>query len=154
STLIEENCQRLRVEYLADSLVVYADHARLTQVVSNLLNNAAKYSGAGCQIELLVRSSDSSAIIEVRDNGIGIEPGKLESIFHMFSQLEQSYERGSAGLGIGLTLVKSFVEMHGGSVYANSEGRGRGSVFTVSLPLSKQAQAATPYASTPTPGST
>jgi PAS domain S-box-containing protein len=153
STLIEENGQRLRVEYLADSLVVYADHARLTQVVSNLLNNAAKYSGAGCQIELLVRSSDGNAIIEVRDNGIGIEPGKLESIFHMFSQLEQSLERGTAGLGIGLTLVKSFVEMHGGSVSAHSEGRGRGSVFTVTLPLSMQPQSATPSIAKPTPGS-
>lgn len=154
STLIEGNGQRLRVEYLAEGLVVYADHARLTQVVSNLLNNAAKYSGAGCQIELQVRSSDGNAIIEVRDNGIGIEPGKLESIFHMFSQLEHTYERGSAGLGIGLTLVKSFVEMHGGSVWANSEGCGRGSVFTVTLPLSKQTQSTTPYVTTPTPGST
>jgi PAS domain S-box-containing protein len=153
STLIEENGQRLRVEYLADSLVVYADHARLTQVVSNLLNNAAKYSGAGCQIELLVRSSDGNAVIEVRDNGVGIEPSKLESIFQMFSQLEQSYERGTAGLGIGLTLVKSFVEMHGGSVSAHSEGRGRGSVFTVTLPLSKQLQSATPDFAKPTPGS-
>ncbi|QDV73536.1 CHASE3 domain-containing protein [Botrimarina mediterranea] len=143
STLIEENGQRLRVEYLADSLVVYADHARLTQVLSNLLNNAAKYSGAGCQIELLVRASEDNAVIEVRDNGVGIEPGKLESIFQMFSQLEQSLERGTAGLGIGLTLVKSFVEMHGGTVSAQSEGRGRGSVFTVTLPLSNQPQAAT-----------
>lgn len=154
STLIEENSQRLRVEYLADSLVVYADHARLTQVVSNLLNNAAKYSGAGCQIELLVRSGDGNAIIEVRDNGIGIEPGKLESIFQMFSQLEQSYERGTAGLGIGLTLVKSFVEMHGGAVSAHSEGRGRGSVFTVTLPLSEQPQSAKGRVAAPQTGST
>ncbi len=153
STLIAENGQRLRVEYLADDLVVYADHARLTQVVSNLLNNAAKYSGDGCQIELLVRSSDGNAVIEVRDDGVGIEAGKLESIFQMFSQLDQSLERGSAGLGIGLTLVKSFVEMHGGSVSASSEGRGRGSVFTVTLPLSSQKRSDTPGDTAPDPGS-
>ncbi|TWT93450.1 Aerobic respiration control sensor protein ArcB [Botrimarina colliarenosi] len=153
ASLIEANEQTLRVDYKAEGLAVDADAARLTQVVSNLLNNAAKYSDAGGQIKLVVREADGQAVVEVHDDGVGIEPEYLEQIFTMFSQLDQSLERGSAGLGIGLTLVKSLVEMHGGTITVRSEGQGRGSVFAITLPLSDrqpapvQAPAATDPAS-------
>jgi signal transduction histidine kinase/ActR/RegA family two-component response regulator/HAMP domain-containing protein len=122
-----------------EPLWVEADPTRLEQVVTNLLNNAAKYTPDGGTIELLVErigSAPGEAVIRVRDNGIGISPHVLPHVFDLFSQAENSLDRALGGLGIGLTLVRSLVHLHGGSVAANSEGLGRGSEFIVRLPLS------------------
>jgi PAS domain S-box-containing protein len=114
---------------------VNADVTRLTQVVVNLLTNAAKYTPAGGTISLSGSVADDEAVIRVRDNGIGIPPESLGSIFEMFSQLVPAIERRNGGLGIGLALVRGIVELHGGSISAASDGVGRGSEFTVRLPL-------------------
>ena len=108
---------------------------RLAQVFSNLLTNAAKYSDHGGHISLTAESHGGDVIVTVRDNGIGIAPDKLSSIFEMFSQVEQSMQRSQGGLGIGLTLVKWVVEMHGGKIEAKSEGPDRGSEFVIRLPI-------------------
>ena len=134
ATLIAENGQQLIVNVPDDNVRVNGDPSRLTQVISNLLNNSAKYSDAGSRIELTVIVKDKTAEISVRDDGIGIAPEVLLSIFNMFSQADDTLERGSAGLGIGLTLVKTLVELHDGTVVAQSEGVGKGSTFTVCLP--------------------
>ncbi len=135
STFIAENGQQLIINVPdGDAIRVNGDPSRLTQVISNLLNNSAKYSDAGSRIELTATREGQVATISVRDNGIGIAPHVLPSIFQMFSQAEDSLERGSAGLGIGLTLVKTLVELHDGSVQAQSDGIGKGSTFTVRLP--------------------
>jgi CheY-like chemotaxis protein len=114
---------------------LHADAARLAQVVGNLLNNACKFTDKGGRIELAVERDGAQAVIRVRDNGIGIAPEQLPRVFGMFTQVDTSLERSRDGLGIGLTLVKSLVEMHGGTVEAKSEGLGRGSEFVVRLPV-------------------
>ncbi|MBC7966213.1 MAG: response regulator [Fuerstia sp.] len=135
STFIAESGQQLTIRVEEDKpIFVNADPSRLTQVLSNLLNNSAKYSDAGCQIELSVTLDKDVVVISVRDNGIGIAPDRLADIFQMFAQVDDSPERGSPGLGIGLTLVKTLVELHEGTVVAESDGIGKGSVFTVRLP--------------------
>jgi PAS domain S-box-containing protein len=124
------------VQHLPDErLVLDADKVRLTQVFSNLLNNAAKYTDPGGRIELRVRRDGGHALVAVRDSGIGIPPDKLGQVFGMFAQVEEAGARSQGGLGIGLAMVHKLVEMHGGSVQAKSEGRGRGSEFVVRLPL-------------------
>ncbi len=134
-TFIAESRQKLTIRIEEDKpIFVNADPSRLTQVLSNLLNNSAKYSDAGCQIELSVTLDKSVVVIRVRDNGIGIASDRLADIFQMFAQVDESPERGSPGLGIGLTLVKTLVELHEGTVIAESDGIGKGSVFTVRLP--------------------
>jgi CheY-like chemotaxis protein len=107
----------------------------LAQVIGNLLNNACRYSGRGSHIVLAARREGSEVVISVRDNGIGIPPEKLDEIFDVFSQVDHSLERATGGLGIGLHLVKRFVELHGGSVRAHSDGLGKGSEFVVRLPI-------------------
>jgi CheY-like chemotaxis protein len=104
-------------------------------VIANLLNNAAKYMDRGGSIDLRVEQIGEDATISVKDSGIGIPPEMLDHIFDMFIQVDASVERTHGGLGIGLTLVKRLVEMHGGTVIARSEGSGRGSEFVVSLPV-------------------
>src|SRR4029077_6819717 len=104
-------------------------------VVSNLLRNAVKFTEARGTIELTVRREDSHALVRVRDDGIGIPADLLARVFDLFAQGEQGLDRSGAGLGIGLTLVKSLVEIHGGSVEARSDGPGSGSEFEVRLPL-------------------
>ncbi|MEO5696844.1 MAG: ATP-binding protein [Burkholderiaceae bacterium] len=116
-------------------LVVNADLTRLCQIVGNLLNNAAKFTPEGGQIELHAERDGSDAKIRVRDSGIGIAASKMPRIFDMFSQIERPLERTYGGLGIGLSLVKRLVEMHGGTVTAHSEGGDRGCEFVVRLPL-------------------
>ena len=125
-----------------EELVLEADPTRLTQVVSNLLNNAARYTPKGGRIALEARRDGEDAVVTVTDNGIGIAPEALEEVFRMFTQVGQAQQPGSGGLGIGLSLVRSLVELHGGSVSAASAGTNAGSVFTVRLPLLAAAQAA------------
>lgn len=124
----------LHANVTAAPLVVQGDPDRLMQVFSNLLTNAINYTEAGGRIELSAVGEAASAVVRVKDTGIGIPPGALESVFEMFSQLH-SGGQGEAGLGIGLALVRQLAEMHGGCVQASSEGAGRGSTFTVRLPL-------------------
>ena len=112
-----------------------ADPARLIQIVGNLLNNACKFSGRGGRIRLAVERDGDQIVIRVGDDGIGIAATELSRVFEMFTQLDTSLARSRGGLGIGLTLVRSLVEMHGGSVEARSGGAGQGSEFVVRLPL-------------------
>jgi len=115
-------------------IVVDGDLTRLTQVVANLLNNAAKYTPAGGRITLATLRDGDDAVIRVSDTGIGIPADRLPEVFEMFAQVERSSARAQGGLGIGLALVRRLVEMHGGSVVAQSAGPGQGSRFEVRLP--------------------
>jgi CheY-like chemotaxis protein len=119
---------------------VSADPVRLAQVFGNLLNNACKYTESGGRIELSARIESeecrpAEVVVKIKDSGVGIPPDKIESIFGMFTQVDRTLERSQGGLGIGLTLAKRLVEIHGGSVKAFSEGIGRGSEFVVRLPV-------------------
>ena len=125
----------LTVDVPNESIVVMGDAVRLTQVFANLLTNAAKYTNAGGHIWLAVRKEGERAIVSVRDDGIGIPPAQLASVFDMFTQVDRSSRRSQGGLGIGLTLVRSLVSLHGGRVEARSPGPGAGSEFIVDLPI-------------------
>jgi CheY-like chemotaxis protein len=107
----------------------------MMQVVANLLSNACKYTARGGRIRLTVEPEGKHAVLRVQDNGVGIAPDQLGRIFDMFMQVDTSLERSVSGLGIGLTLVKNLVELHGGSVEARSDGPGQGSEFILRLPL-------------------
>jgi signal transduction histidine kinase/ActR/RegA family two-component response regulator len=122
-------------------LYVQADAARLAQVVANLLNNATKYTEPGGRIWLTAEREGAQAVVRVRDTGIGIPAEMLPDIFGMFVQVDSALERSQGGLGIGLTLVKSLVEMHGGGVEACSAGPRQGSEFVVRLPLAPEGRA-------------
>ena len=111
------------------------DATRLEQIATNLISNALKYTPAGRRIQVRVEKDAASAVLEVRDEGIGIEPELLARVFDLFVQGDQDLQRESGGLGIGLTLVRRLVELHGGTVRADSDGQDRGSTFTVRLPL-------------------
>jgi signal transduction histidine kinase len=124
----------LRIEFPDGPLWVLADPARLQQVLSNLLTNAVKYTKEGGRVWLTVRREGPEAVIRVKDTGIGIAPEMLSRVFELFTQAEQGLDRSRGGLGIGLTLVRKLVEMHGGSATAASDGLGHGSEFTVRLP--------------------
>lgn len=119
-------------------IVVEGDSTRLTQVLSNLLNNAAKYSERGSQIWLTVEKDEQEAKLSVRDTGIGIAPEMLPQVFDLFTQADRSLDRSQGGLGIGLALVRHLVAMHGGSIYARSDGLGKGSEFVIRLPVLSQ----------------
>ncbi|TWU21682.1 Aerobic respiration control sensor protein ArcB [Novipirellula galeiformis] len=154
STFISEKMQHLHVDLGTDDVFVRVDPARMTQVVSNLLNNASRYSDCGGNVDLTLSIEPSAtdpgfAAISVRDNGIGIAPDRMDDIFQMFAQVDDSLHRGSAGLGIGLTLVKTLVEIHDGTVTAQSDGIGRGSKFTVRIPLSTATEPTVPVALDP-----
>jgi signal transduction histidine kinase len=116
-------------------VLVDGDMMRLTQVCVNLLGNAAKYTNAGGHVWFTLRTDRKNAIISVRDDGIGIPPDQLQSIFDMFTQVDRSTRRSQGGLGVGLTLVNSLITQHQGQVEARSEGPDRGSEFVVTLPL-------------------
>jgi signal transduction histidine kinase/ActR/RegA family two-component response regulator len=133
--LIEAAGHQLAISLPAEPVTLEADPVRLTQVIANLLNNAAKFTKEGGQIWLDVRRKRSNAVVSVRDNGLGIPPDMLPKVFDLFTQLDRTYNRAQGGLGIGLTLVRSLVDMHGGSVEAKSDGPGQGSEFVVRLPL-------------------
>ncbi|MBC7414705.1 MAG: response regulator [Herminiimonas sp.] len=118
-------------------IYVDADPTRMTQVFSNLLNNAAKFTNRGGQIVLTMQQSGTEVFVSIKDNGTGIEPNMLPGIFEMFTQVESNKERVKEGLGIGLSIVKTLVEMHGGSVKVQSNGLGMGSEFIVRLPVAR-----------------
>ena len=127
-----------------EDLQIFADSTRIAQVVSNLLNNAVKYTPEGGRIDLAVRREGDQAVISVTDTGVGIAPDALPLVFEMFTQVGRKLDRAQGGLGIGLALVRRLVELHGGRVTAESPGVGRGSTFTVRLPLSDAPAAAEP----------
>ncbi|HEX6943807.1 MAG TPA: ATP-binding protein [Gemmatimonadaceae bacterium] len=135
--LIESRKQQLSVDVPDEPVVVNADAVRLAQVISNLLNNAVKYTPESGAISLAMRREGERAVISVKDSGIGISAAALPRVFDMFVQLD-AHDREQTGLGIGLTLVRSLVEMHGGKVEARSAGRGQGSEFVVRLPVSNR----------------
>ena len=137
--LYREMDHQLTVTLPLEPVFVDADPTRLAQVVGNLLNNACKFTDKGGEVWLKVERKASQAVIVVRDNGIGIAPEQLPRVFGMFSQVDTSLERSHGGLGIGLTLVKTLVEMHGGTVEAHSAGLGHGSEFVVRLPIAVDA---------------
>ncbi len=132
--MIDAHAQHLQVTMPAGTLWLDADFTRLAQVFANLLNNASKYTLRGGRIRVSARSNNGSATITVEDTGVGIPPEMLPRIFDMYTQLQEHRDRTYGGLGIGLTLAKRLVEMHGGSIEAASEGPGRGSRFDVTLP--------------------
>jgi PAS domain S-box-containing protein len=136
--------QEVTVTRPAQPIYLDADRARLAQVVGNLLNNASKFTDKGGHIWLTVERNEGNVAIRVRDTGIGIAPEHLPRLFEMFAQVDTSLERSRDGLGIGLTLVKTLVEMHGGTVEAHSDGPGRGSEFVVRLPMLAEAPKARP----------
>jgi CheY-like chemotaxis protein len=111
------------------------DATRLAQILSNLLNNAAKYTNRGGRVSLSAHVEDRTLVIKVSDNGIGIDPSMLDSVFEMFVQVDSSLERTNAGLGVGLSLARRLVELHNGTIVARSEGVGHGAEFEVRLPI-------------------
>ena len=138
--VIEEAGHELAVTMPDERIWVEGDMTRLSQVVSNLLNNSAKYMHRGGHVRLAVGLEDGMAVVSVADDGIGIPPAMLEKVFEMFTQVDRALEKTTGGLGIGLSLVKGLVEMHGGTVEARSEGEGRGSEFVVRLPVLSSVQ--------------
>lgn len=135
ASLIDAGGHTLTVDVPSRPMPMDADPTRIAQVVSNLLNNAAKYTPQGGRIALAVRVDDGEAVLSVSDTGIGIAPDALAKVFEMFAQVPSSAGKPQGGLGIGLSLVQSLVALHGGSVSAASPGPGEGSTFTVRLPL-------------------
>lgn len=133
--LVEQKRQRLELELGDASITVEADEIRLSQILANLLTNASKYTEPEGLIQLSIRRVRDVVEILVRDNGIGIDPSLLPDIFSTFSQEQRARKHSMGGLGLGLSLVKQLVELHGGTVQAKSEGAGRGSEFVVKLPI-------------------
>ncbi len=133
--LIEQMGHELTIALPEQPLIVEADTTRLAQVFLNLLNNAAKYSDPTSRIQLNVERQGREAVVSVKDTGIGISSDEMPRIFDMFAQIDRSLGMSHGGLGIGLTLVRRLIEMHGGTVEARSEGPGRGSEFIVRIPI-------------------
>ncbi len=140
--LIEASHHSFHLTLPDDPITIHGDKIRLAQIVSNLLINAAKYTPPGGRIDLTVRREDGDVLILVRDNGIGIQPEMQARIFDLFAQADNATTRSKGGLGIGLSIVKTLIELHGGSIHAISEGPGRGSEFTVRLPTTGPGAAA------------
>ncbi|HEX2229247.1 MAG TPA: ATP-binding protein, partial [Candidatus Binatia bacterium] len=137
--IIDESGVKLTLELPSRPIKLYADRIRLIQVLSNLLHNAAKYTEHGGSVRLRAERHDNQVVISVKDTGIGMPPDKLQDIFEVFAQLDVSLERTHGGLGLGLTLVKRLIELHGGSVEAKSEGLEKGSEFLIHLPALQEA---------------
>jgi PAS domain S-box-containing protein len=137
--LVEERAHRLSLLVLEDEMQVEADPTRLEQVIVNLITNAAKYTEPGGTIEVMVERHGGDAVLRVRDNGAGIAPDTLRQIFDLFTQADRGLDRAHGGLGIGLTVVRQLVELHGGRVEARSDGLGKGAEFVVHLPALSQA---------------
>jgi signal transduction histidine kinase len=132
--LIKSHAHQLEIQLASESPRVWGDRQRLVQVLANLLNNSAKYTPTGGNIVLQVRAEEDYVVISVRDNGIGMPPELVETAFELFAQAQRTPDRTEGGLGIGLALVKGIVELHGGTVTAQSEGPGTGSEFRALLP--------------------
>ena len=143
--VIRAGNHRLIVSFPDEPLLLDADPVRLAQIFGNLLNNAAKYSEKGGRIEITARRDGEEALVTIRDSGDGIAPEQVPKLFEIFTRGERSARRNQSGLGIGLALVRRLTEMHGGLVEASSEGVGKGSTFSVRLPLNVR-QAAAPKA--------
>jgi len=133
--LIESANHRLDVKLSADPVFIEADEVRLAQVFTNLINNAAKYTEPGGRIEVALAVESGCALATISDSGIGIEPGMQSHVFEPFVQADRGMRLAQGGLGIGLSLAKGLVELHGGTIAVHSEGRGRGSKFSIRLPL-------------------
>lgn len=147
---VEEKEHALELDIRSADLRVDGDFARLSQVFSNLISNAAKYTDHGGRIRVIVEGDGERAVVSVQDSGIGIPPDALEQVFEMFTQLPAHKQYTGGGLGIGLSLVRELVRMHGGTVHASSSGVGQGSVFVVRLPrLPAAVSAESPQSSTP-----
>jgi len=142
--LIEEREHHLAVVEAAEAIWVNGDLDRLAQVLSNLLNNAAKFTPKGGEITLSTQLQGTDAVVKVRDNGNGIAAGLLPRVFDLFVQADVPHGRGYGGMGIGLALARRLVELHGGSIEANSEGEGKGAEFVVRLPRCDEAPAEPP----------
>jgi PAS domain S-box-containing protein len=134
---IEGHRHALTLSIAAEPAPVFGDPARLTQVVVNLLNNASKYTPDGGQIAVSTQRDDTRITLQVSDNGMGMDEGLVQHAFDPYVQGERASTRAEGGLGIGLTLVKSIVEFHGGSVVASSAGEDKGTTMTVALPLQR-----------------
>jgi CheY-like chemotaxis protein len=119
----------------SEPIPIHGDPVRLAQVLTNLLSNAVKFTPHGGTIEVSAERQDVTVLISIRDNGLGIPPDRLVAVFQLFGQIDHSLETGYRGLGLGLSLVKALAELHGGTVEAYSEGLGRGSRFSVRLPV-------------------
>ncbi|MDC3954011.1 GAF domain-containing protein [Polyangium jinanense] len=154
--LIEAAGHVLSVSLPTEPLWLMADPTRLSQILANLLNNAAKYTPAGGRIRVAAEREGAHVVVRVEDTGVGIPPEMLPKVFDMFTQVGRSIERAQGGLGIGLTLVRRLVELHGGTVEAASDGPSRGSIFTVRLPLgaAEEAKAVGPSGDAPAKGAT
>jgi PAS domain S-box-containing protein len=139
--LIEARRHELAVTLPREAVPLEADPTRLAQVIANLLTNAAKYTEEGGHVRLTVEREGGTAVVRVRDDGVGIPSEMLSSVFTLFTQVDRTLARSEGGLGIGLTLVKSLTELHGGTVEARSEGPGTGSEFIVRLPVARTPQA-------------
>ena len=133
-SLIETRRQTLNVKLPAAPVWISGDFVRLGQVVTNLVNNASKYTPQGGHIEVEATAERGQAVIAVRDTGVGIEPQLLPRVFELFVQGQRSIDRSEGGMGIGLALARQLVDLHQGAIEAHSEGSGKGAVFTVSLP--------------------
>jgi CheY-like chemotaxis protein len=151
--LIQAKGHHLTVRVPGAGLLVAGDPVRLSQVIANLLNNACKYTDDGGQIEVDARRDGASVLISVKDNGRGVPPGRLAAMFDLFVQGDQPVDRSQGGLGVGLTLVRSLVHLHGGEVEARSDGPGTGTTFTIRLPSLPDAQIASLPPPAPSKGS-
>ena len=152
SPLLEARNHVLELDVPRAGLLVDADQIRLGQVISNLLTNAAKYTEAGGRISVSARHEPGHVIITVRDTGIGISPDMLPRVFDLFAQETQAADRAQGGLGLGLTIVRNMVDLHGGSVSVSSDGLGKGSRFDVRLPALDVAQRSAFDGEKPVPG--
>ncbi len=132
--LVDERRHALNILLPSDSLSLEGDPVRMEQIFVNLLTNAAKYTDHGGQISLRAARENGHVVVSIRDNGVGIPPDKLPQMFELFAQGNRSLARSEGGLGIGLTVVRSLTQMHGGSIHASSQGLGQGSEFVVRLP--------------------
>lgn len=150
--LVEAQGHRLTVELPAEPIQLEADETRIVQVLVNLLSNAAKYTEQGGSVNLSAARVGEEVVLGVRDNGIGIERGMLGAIFDRFTQVDRALHRSQGGLGIGLTLVRQLVELHGGRVSAHSDGPGKGSEFVVHLPATKPSSASVSSPGAAAPG--
>ncbi len=137
--LIRSKAHRLTLTQTLEPIYVPADKVRLGQCIANVLVNAAKYTPDGGEIRIRPHVDGNTAVVEIADNGIGIAPEFLPRIFELFAQSERGLDRSQGGLGVGLTVCKQIVELHGGNVIASSPGVGHGSTFTIRLPLAEQA---------------